>query len=413
MIHQVSKLPRARRLLTHIVALQTAVLEVAATESKDAVCDGAAFFDELKAHLETKKRFGRKPGQASEVAEWVMRKQTTLLKPLACFAAASPSQKEDFVQRIRHDVMLLYWPKAESLRVAILRDADEWEKGAKDFLCAFYDLWSAHGFATCLFSPPLVESYTRQHFVREFEERNPDLYLCAICDASAYRTITDSRLYTSVEHFFPRSIYPHLSCHPYNLIPICSSCNSFIKGEKDPMDKNTLTDLILPYQGQGLRKLAYITLQPRDSWKKGLHPLTIKMKPVQGVDLGRKLEAFNDLYQVEERWDSELEQIEEQAFRRMCQFFALDLAMGTPLTDCELVREKMDLLMAFTDRDNLGRDPFAFPLIWMLKGYIDQLRDRGEEAIVFKELKAWADSHGPRWQELRELAENIHRRVPQ
>lgn len=96
----------------------------------------------------------------------------------------------------------------------------------------------------------------------------------------------------------------------------------------------------------------------------------------------------------------------------MCQFFALDLAMGTSLSDSELIREKMDLLMAFTHRDNLGRDPFAFPIIWILKSYIDQLKDRGEDAIVYQQLKAWANAHGPRWQELKKLADEIHSKVP-
>jgi len=30
-------------------------------------------------------------------------------------------------------------------------------------------------------------------------------------------------------------MYPHFACHPYNLIPICYSCNSSIKGLKDPL----------------------------------------------------------------------------------------------------------------------------------------------------------------------------------
>jgi hypothetical protein len=407
-------------LLTDIVALQIAVLEAAAAESKDTVSDKAAFSAKLEGHLETKRRFSRKPNQPAEIADWVTRKKATLLKPLSVFAAASSSNKEDLIKKVKHDVQLLYRPRADSLQLAIPQDTSEEgkadpekpETGLKDFLYEFYDLWRDSKMDEYLFQPPQQETYSRQDFLQEFQEKNPELYLCAICDATAYRTSTDSRVYTSIEHFFPRSIYPHLSCHPLNLIPICASCNSFIKGEKDPMDGHVLTDLVLPYQGQGLRELAYITLQPRVKWERGLHPLTIKMKPIQGLDLGGRIEAFNRLYEVEERWNDILEQIEEQAFRRMCQFFALDLVMSTSLPDSTLVSEKMDLLMAFTHRDNLGRDPFAFSLMWIMKGYIDQMKEHGDKASVYQALKAWAKEHGPKYEELKELADTIHKRVP-
>src|SRR5205807_9918270 len=55
------------------------------------------------------------------------------------------------------------------------------------------------------------------------------------------------------DHFLPKSLYPHLACHPYNLIPICHTCNSSYKGPRDPFDdcngsRRSLNPYILPYR---------------------------------------------------------------------------------------------------------------------------------------------------------------------
>jgi hypothetical protein len=177
-------------------------------------------------------------------------------------------------------------------------------------------------------------------------------------------------------------------------------------------DHLTLGDLILPYQTECLRESVYVAVSPRTPRQKGRHPLKIELRPIRDVDLGRKVDAFNNLYQVEERWNSALDQIEEQVFRRICQFLALDLEIGTPITSSDQVRQKLDLLMAFIDRDNVGKDPFAFMLVWRLKSYIDELNQQRKDAPIFKELETWAKEHGARLKQLMERAKQIHKRVP-
>jgi hypothetical protein len=129
------------------------------------------------------------------------------------------------------------------------------------------------------------------------------------------------------------------------------------------------------------------------------------MKPVHGVNLGAKTEAFNNLSRVEQRSDNEPQQIEGQAFRRMCQFLALHFAMGPSVSDSEVIRENVVLLKAFTHRDTLGRHSFALPPISILKSYADQLEDRDQEAIVYQQFNAQANARGPRWYEPKRLAD--------
>ena len=221
MIHQVSKLPHAKRMLQDILALQVSVLEAAGQTgiTENMVLDTNVFTPVLQAHLESKRRFS---GRSEAIARWILTGKKgirkSLVEPLNEFANGPQADKSQFISDIINDIFLLFRPKATAFRVALLENETlDWKKGARDFLYEFYDLWQS-GFPACIFLAP-SKKYTRQDFVQEFELLNPGLFICAVCDGSAYSTKTVKHIYTSVDHFFPRSIYPHLSCHPLTLFP--------------------------------------------------------------------------------------------------------------------------------------------------------------------------------------------------
>lgn len=300
----------------------------------------------------------------------------------------------------------------------MLKGDPTWKIGAKNFLYTFYDLFD-DGFSKSLFSTVWNgKKYTRQNFVKEFQERNSSLFICAICDGSAYSTRTESQIHTSVEHFFPRSIYPHLSCHPLNLVPICSNCNSYIKGDANPLVLNGqpigLLDFILPYQKQGFafREKAYIAVVKRDRGQdRQQHPLRLELRPARDFQAGNKINTFNNLYKVDERWSESLHEIEDQVFRRVTQFLSLvDPANLT--SDPTALSRYFKLLMAQTDLENLGKDPYAFPMVWLLKSYMDQIETQKEDAAIFKEFRNWATSNRERFNKLEERSTNIYHRIP-
>jgi len=419
MIHQVCKLPVANQLLSDIMALQIAILEAAAqVQILDMVLDPAVFTPILQAHLETKRRFR---GRSDAIARWIMTSnrgvRNSLVEPLNAFANASQVEKAQFVADIQRDIMLLYRPKASTFKVTVLENEPlGWRKSARNFLYEFYDLWQT-GFPGYIFSAS-NEKYSRQDFIREFEKLNPGLFICAVCDGSAYITKAVKHIYTSVDHFFPRSIYPHLSCHPLNLVPICSSCNSYIKGDNNPLLLNgqhfQLIDFILPYQRLEIAfsKKAYIAVVKRPPGRNKLqHPMQLELKPARDFQAGNKIIAFENLYRVDERWSESLDEIEDHAFRRITQFLTLIDPVNLTTDPAALIRY-LKALMSQTDLENIGKDPYAFPMVWLFKSYIDQIEAQKENAPVFIALKHWASFNCRRWEVLEAHSLEIERRLP-
>ncbi|TDA68076.1 MAG: HNH endonuclease [Chloroflexi bacterium] len=420
MIHQVSKLPHAKRMLQDILVLQVSVLEAAGQIgiTENMVLDANVFTPVLQAHLESKRRFS---GRSEAIARWIMTGKKgirkSLVEPLNKFANGPQADKSQFISDIINDIFLLYRPKAAAFRVAVLENETlDWRKGARDFLYEFYDLWQS-GFPACIFPAP-SKKYTRQDFVQEFELLNPGLFICAVCDGSAYSTKTVKHIYTSVDHFFPRSIYPHLSCHPLNLIPICSSCNSYIKGDIDPLTSNglhfQLVDFILPYQQLDLAfsKKSYIAVVKRDPREnKFLHPMKLELRPAREFEAGNKITAFNNLYKIDERWSESLHEIEDHVFRRITQYLSLIDPVNSISDSTTLIRY-LKALMSQTDLENIGKDPYAFPMVWLFKSYIDQIEAQHENAPIFKALLNWAAQNRQRWEILEAHSLEIQRRVP-
>jgi hypothetical protein len=139
--------------------------------------------------------------------------------------------------------------------------------------------------------------------------------------------------------------------------------------------------------------------------------MRVEMKPARDVDLGQKITALNRLYKVDERWSEELNQIEEQAFRRLFQFLTLS-GPGNPIATPEDVTTLLRTLMAITDMENLGKDPYAFPMVWLLKSYIDQVNAQKSMSPIYVTLNEWAKDIHDRWTKLQEHVEEVENRVP-
>ncbi len=416
MIHQVRESTADSSRLRALIELQLQVLGLAASQAE---VDQAS----LERNLATS--YGE---NAPSVAKWLCR-HSALLRDLNTFAAhPNVEEKAVLVGQIRSDVELLFEPKPQKLQVAFdcssTASVDPpWKCGAGGFLMRFYDIWGYSknpGFPDYLFgdAPIAGPMYTRWVFIDEFLHANDGLYLCAICDAAAFRTKVHSKALTGIEHFFPKSIYPHLAIHPRNLIPICTNCNN-TKSDNDLMELCGSTlgiqELLLPYQQHqpGLNQMAYVEVLPRGSRAIGQHPLEIKFRPtVAYADATSLLAHFETLYHVEERWNNELDQIDEQMFRRIQQFLMADVQMGNDLKDVDFFVDRLELLMALTSMENLGKDPFSMVMLWMLKYHIDKLRQEGNDTLIYINLLEWAKEHRSLWTMLRKHVEELYSRVP-
>lgn len=422
MIHQVKIAPKSKRLLRDIVELQIYVLEAASliNVTPDIIYNPKTktsnFKPILRDHLNTKSRFR---DRAESISNWVTRKKVTLLSPLRDFSFATLDEKNRAINDIKHDIVLLYSPKADTIKFFMEQDSPTWKVGVRDFLYVFYDLWD-NGFDSDLFSCALSgNKFSKQQFIYEFVNCNPNLFICAICDGAAYSERTTSHIYTSIDHFFPRSLYPQFSCHPLNLIPICSICNSYIKGDTDPLIYENhhyqLIDFVLPYQNpeSALCKKSYIAVVNRDHRRDKLqHPMKLELRSVREFEAGNKISAFNNLYKVDERWSESLSEIEDHVFRRIIQYLSAIDPVSLSSDSISLIRY-LKALMSQTDLENLGKDPYAFSMVWLLNSYINQLEKDGESAPIFKTIAKWVAQNQDRWEILEVHSAEIQRRVPE
>lgn len=73
---------------------------------------------------------------------------------------------------------------------------------------------------------PKFANFNRIEFHKNFCNEN-NLTVCPYCDIDTLNNIGNRE----IEHFIPKSEYPFLSMHPYNLISSCGSCNKY-EGKK-------------------------------------------------------------------------------------------------------------------------------------------------------------------------------------
>lgn len=443
MIHTVCMPDQDKNLLLEIVNLQKIILALASEREMVFREDGA----EIKAHFETLPNY---EANAQKIAGWFTAKKKTLFAWLNLYAQYSDIEaKRALREKIEADIELLLNPTQQKLQVLLpLRTLakDSWEYGIGNFFYGFYDVWQGAGFQGYLFGAETAvgRNYTRSAFVQHFAAKNDNLFICPICDASAYRNEISTGTYTSIDHFFPRSKYPHLSIHPLNLLPMCPACNSGEAGTRDPHENvDSITELLLPYHEEinGLSRRTYIEVkfrplgEERDEVDES-HALSLSLKVSSAYNselLVKQVENFKRAYSVQDRWnkDKNLTLIDEHVFRRVRQFLLSDIERGEPLHDPQFLLERLELLMAMIDMQSLGQDPFSYVMTWLLMFHIKRLEQQKEkiaelsiEAIncetlhiseniepIFSEIYCWAQEQQKSFADLRKRVTNLRART--
>jgi len=237
----------------------------------------------------------------------------------------------------------------------------------------FYDdLCEPSGLPSYLFAQHGAIPFRRQDFLARFEQANRGLYVCAVCDETLYRTVVDGDVYSEIEHYLPKSRYPHLACHPFNLLPICSSCNR-LKGSVDPLQGRTgnrhdLEDILLPYREPGLGSRTYLYVQL------GRTPDTTQLsqlRPRPAIDLHQRIATFAGVYKVPKRWQGQIKTIEDTLFRRIRHALQLGWHASRGGTMPQILLAVLDQLLEVL-HEAQGQEPFAFAMTWWLATLINQ-----------------------------------------
>ena len=116
------------------------------------------------------------------------------------------------------------------------------------------------------------------------------------------------------DHFYPKSVYPYLSCSLFNLVPCCHTCNSE-KHETNPAGKKKI---IYPYAEEfgenGKFKLAYNHQQELDEVMKDIREKIIKnfkLKLNSKGNLKKRISASNKIFCLNELYSQERDRVRD------------------------------------------------------------------------------------------------------
>ena len=297
MIHNVHLPALTLERLTDVVVLQIWLLFYAASNS---TLDQIDCGDRLN-------RCHRFRGRGDKIARWIWQAPESRLKPLQYFAQDPTPiiDKRKWVKRLACEAFRLLKKPNGTLEALDNKTRTPWQKVASDFLIGFYEnvLREAGsprktnpGFPAYIFSGNNPSSFGAQDFLTAFQAANPTLFICPACDESKYSTKAGS-IKTDIDHYLPKSKYPHLACHPYNLVPSCPACNQRIKKTSDPLTcqktslgtRRKLEDIFCLYRESGLWNKTYLEVSPKSQ---NIPTEIGSLKAKGGLNIGRLFFTF-------------------------------------------------------------------------------------------------------------------------
>ena len=365
MIHDVRLPEDTKWYLWQITQIQMDVLRCASTLA------GGFTQGDLQTALETIVQAPR----AQNISQWIFSHKDTKERLLLFSNHNNQCEKVALVAEMQRDVNRLYTGTlTETLECHFpistrANPLPDYFDGVLKFLIYFYDYLES-GLPNFLFAGNEYNypKFGRDQFFDAFDRENPGQYVCAICDEHRFMTILRGKHFSDIEHYFPKSIYPHLACHPYNLIPICKPCNT-AHLDKDPLLANNprrlLGEIFLPYRNESVIKQGLVKLNWQKTPENPNTPiLSISSQKDPGNAVYAKLEAFSEIYDIPGRWQGQIHQIGEQLWRYIRQYVRIEIESGKDLNLLQLKSELERLLEYFFE--DLGKSPWAFVLIWYL-----------------------------------------------
>lgn len=333
-------------------------------------------------------------GRGKAAADWVWGSEKRLADLDDFASRGTGPEKRAWVLGLWREAWRFLHGAADTLTPLAVKPPD-WQVAGANFLKAFYFAFSTEtGLPGAMLGR--ARGFGRQDFLRAFEDENDGLYVCSVCDEARVGTRYKGRIHTDIDHFFPKKVYPHLSIHPYNLIPICHSCNSALKGALDPLDAGagarlTLHDVALPYRSPGFAVNALLAVDV-DGWRHARDPFTfqsIGQEPPQA-----HLAGLGRLLGVPGRWNQKatLTEIGDSMFRHVGQFLRADPAISSGNVDKRKLLEKLDEYLGMLKEENLRRDPLTFPIKWLLAHLLEDAHNARANNAFLKELHALVDA---------------------
>ena len=248
---------------------------------------------------------------------------------------------------------------------------------AKDLLKEFYELLG-EGYPSVLVGLPLNTGlFLKSSVVSGYVKNNPDVeYVCPCCDSVFTDSANANEKGYTLEHYFPKSLYPSICLHPLNLIPMCSGCNSR-KGDIDPLEPSVSPAIQVPYAeifhpiSRPVRTLATLDFKPTTTLIGDMEFFAQNPPP----SYEQSIKAYKIMYQIPDRWNVNWTRVDNRVSR--CVKRAQQRTISTGIDD-----QKFDLILleAIAElEDSFGKDHFSYPaakwLAWARTNKFQELKN--------------------------------------
>ncbi|MDD5368040.1 MAG: hypothetical protein PHQ40_03050 [Anaerolineaceae bacterium] len=164
------------------------------------------------------------------------------------FLNCDPAQKQQVLKDFIHDQSFFRFLDDSTFKFFFSPAKSNVHTEAAKLLVYFYDFLGFAGYPANVMARILggANGFCKNDIVAGFKEINPSIeYVCPSCDNAFTDSGNGNSEGYTLEHYFPKSLYPSICLHPYNLIPICSKCNK-VKGDNDPLAPKDITDTAHP-----------------------------------------------------------------------------------------------------------------------------------------------------------------------
>ena len=165
---------------------------------------------------------------SNDFVDWILRLKSGTGRPqkianrfiqeLTEYAKCSLSEKRKVLQILNSDQNFYSQLMIQLLLFPLLPSKSQSHERAKKCLCEFYELLGI-GYPPILagntVSSPL---FNKESVVRAYKTSNPNIeFVCPCCDSAFTDSAAASEQGYTLEHYFPKSLYPSICMHPLKL----------------------------------------------------------------------------------------------------------------------------------------------------------------------------------------------------
>lgn len=228
----------------------------------------------------------------------------------------STKDKKKLLRAYINDIHFYKYCESEDFKLKSFNLNKSLRETLNKFLVPFYEnIFNKTGFKN-------IENLTHSPFSRvDFLEgykltNGKSIKMCPICcgEIEWGDQINSSEL----DHYFPKSIYPSLAISADNLVPMCHTCNAKAKLGNNPLNSNNkgaIRNVFIPYLHSGIDEMNVNFAFS----KKTTFEVKILPKSATDISVKNKIDNFDRIYKVSDRWASKMEWLYDTFLNHLTQ----------------------------------------------------------------------------------------------